>query len=818
MDTNESISKVAHDTATQMPRQKLSVTEKNEKWRKQCIDAAINLVKSYGSLRRQDHSVKQRNYDLFNGKLTKEDLEYAVNPLGIEVEGMTFPAKIQPYDTWSPIFMELMGEESRRPFSFIVAATNPEAISEKDKQRKQLCIDQLTQLITDSNPNTDPKELEAQLAQLDDQYKSYRELREVRATRFLNYLRKNLTIDIIFQKGWKDAIISAEELYSVEEISNEPRVRKINPLEIDFILPHNSDMIDEAEMIVESTYMSTSQIIDQFYEDLTEAQIKQLESQELDDFRSTQYVHDIYVHEPGITPDFLNEHNPTADSRGNKKVYKVTWKSKQKIGFLRFINPQTGEQEERQVSEFYKPVKGEAIDWRWINQYWEGWRIGGPDTGIYINIRPKKLQFRRIDNISACKSGYVGTIYNCDNSKAVSLMDRLAPFIYLYVVIWYNTELAIATNWGKIALIDMSLIPDGWEPEKWFHYARMMKIGFVNSFNIGQKGERQGKQNQSNQNRELNLETGNYIQQHISLLQYIEQKIQELAGIPRQRMGQVKASDLVGNTEHSLNQASFVTEHYFQVHNHTKKRVLETLIETAKKCWEGKTKHIQYITDDMANVFESIDMNEFIDSEFGVFVTNSSKDTETLSTLKALMQAAVQNDKVELSQVIDVLNSESISDIKSKLLKAEADRQEQQQAQIEQQNQGQLQTEQMRIEFEREKLDREDYNKERDRETDIQVAEIKAIASSTLGTGDADQDDNGVPDVLELEKLRQKSIETDKKIALEHKKLKAQSEEAEKQRKHEKEMQNKETKIKEKEIVVKKIAARKAASKPKPKK
>ena len=54
---------------------------------------------------------------------------------------------------------------------------------------------------------------------------------------------------------------------------------------------------------------------------------------------------------------------------------------------------------------------------------------------------------------------------------------------------WYRTELLIATNQGKIALIDIALIPDGWDVEKWMYYATAMKFGFINSFNEGKKGQ-----------------------------------------------------------------------------------------------------------------------------------------------------------------------------------------------------------------------------------------------------------------------------------------------------------------------------------------
>lgn len=763
-----------------LPRQKLSINKKKDPWRRACIDSAIAMIGLYSNTRRSTSHKKQKNYDLLNGKIQRSDLEYAVNPLGLEVANFTFPATIQPYDVWSPIFMELFGEEARRPLNFVVRAVNEDAISEKEQELKAKVTEALERIITSDSE----EELDKQLTAVDKMAMSYQDMRESVATKLLTYLKKDLHIDMVFQKGWEDSLVAGEEIYSVENISNEPRVRRVNPLEVHYILPHNSDLIDDSEIIVEETYMSISQIIDNFYETLTTSEITALESETSMSSDRAQYS-DVVIYDQGYTPEFMNS-SPIHDARGNIKVRKVTWKSKKKIGRLLWID-ESKEQQETIVSEEYKPLDDEKIEWLWINEYWEGYKIG---NDLYKNIKPKRLQFRRMDNLSICKSGYVGAVYNCNNSQSVSLMDRLTPFIYLYVIIWYNTELAISTNMGKIALIDTSLIPDGWDIDKWLHYARIMKIGFVDSFTEGKKGERKGKINQSQQNRELNLETGNYIQQHITLLQYIEGKIKSLAGVPEQRMGDIAASELVGNTERAVVQASYVTEKWFQIHNYNKQRVLEALVETAKEAWSGKSKKVQYVTDELTTSFFSVDMNEFVNSEFGVFVSNSAKDTEALNTLKQLMQAALQNDKVSLSTILDVLGSESIADTKNKLRQAE----EEQIKRAQESEQAQLQHEQgmqsMQIQHEQMVWDHEDMQKQLDRENNIEVAEIKAMGFAK----DTDSDDNGIPDVLEIEKLRQKTQVDREKINLERQRMTQERTDKDKQRKHEEKMKQEDIK------------------------
>ena len=398
----------------------------------------------------------------------------------------------------------------------------------------------------------------------------------------------------------------------------------------------------------------------------------------------------------------------------------------------------------------------------WVSEYWEGTKIG---EKTFINIRVRPQQFRHMDNLSTCSSGYVGTIYNANNTQSVSLMDRLVPWIYLYITLWYRLELSMAANQGKIALIDLSLIPDGWDIEKWIYYAQSMKFGFVDSFNEGKKGQSAGKLagNISNQNKVIDMETGNFIQQHISLLEFVEQKIGNLAGVTPQRMGAVSTSELVGNVERAVVQSSHITEKWFEVHNQTKVRVMETLLNVAKDVYKGKTKRLQYMTDDMANIFFKINGTEFSNSEYGLFVSNSAKDNMAIEALKQLTHAALQNDKMTLSDVAQVYNATSLADLRQGLKQAEAEAEEraqamqqQEQAMQQQAMQSQKEAEQFTMQLEQEKLKlaqekevREDARNTEDNNTKLRIAEMNILAKAA----DTDVNDNGIRDSIDMAKL-----------------------------------------------------------------
>lgn len=751
------------------PKQKLPKSQKTDKWGEECIDAALAYTNIYDTSRRSPRFRKLRNYNLYNGKFDKEDLAYVCNPLGME--DYEFPANMQYYPVATPIFDLLFGEETKRPFSFLVKAVNPEAITDKEKQLKEEIIQAIkAKLLATLSPE------EAQQGQEPEEileyFKySYQDMRESTATKSLEYLKRNLDLKNIFQYGWEDALLAGEEIYKVGVVAGEPVVKRANPIEITALLPHNQYVLDEAEVIVEETWLSVSEIVDMFYDELTPSQIDSLEESEssVSDFHASDSIlpERAYLTEGGSSP--VSYDYSFYDSDGNVRVNFVTWKSKKKVGELIYVD-EYGIEQSKFVDESYKKAPGEKVKWFWINEYWEGVKIG---SEIYVNIRPKSLQFRRMDNISACKSGYVGTVYNANNSQSVSLMDRLVPWIYLYIVMWYRTELLIAANQGKIALIDLALIPDGWEIEKWMYYATAMKFGFVNSFNEGKKGQATGKlANQSTQNKALDLETGNAINGHIQLIEFIEQKIKELAGVTDQRLGAISASETVGNTKRAVTQSSHITEKWFQLHNFTKKRVLETLIEAAKEAWKDGSKKLQYITDDMSATFFSVDGNEFANAEYGVFVSDSDKDREALEVMKELTHAAMQNDRIMLSSIADIYTSDSLSDVKAKLMKVEEQMQQRQEQQSQMAQQMEAQKTQAEMASKQAELEKEYYKIDRDNETKLRVAEINSFKFQE----DQDSNNNNIPDQLEIEKLKAQVHFNNKKLDIEDKKIEVQKE------------------------------------------
>lgn len=771
------------------PRQKLPYSKKTDQWRENCVKSVIKHCKSLQNNRRSPSSAKQRNYNLLNNRINKSDFEYTLNPFDLRKDRLNefqLPASLQPYDVASPTFMLLFGEEAKRMFNPVVRAINSDVASEKLQKKKEYMLQALTSLLS---PKLTGEDKEPVTPEQVAKYMNYsvKDARESVSEKLLQYYKRYLRLSDLWMTGWKDALVSSEEIYRIDDINGGPRVARVNPLQIEFVLPSNTDYIDYADMIHEQNYMTLSQIVDEFYESLTEDQIKELEETYQGNIANPYKMVNL-MEVPEVDSIY---HFASNGSEKGIPVHRVRWKSFKKQGSWHYMDPDTGEMIEETVDEYFKIDKedpSQYIEWFWISEYWEGTLIGNEDKGIFVNVQPRRNQFRSMDNLSSCKSGYVGTLYSALNSQAVSLMDRMVPWIYLYLIIWYNTELLISTNIGKVATIDTSLIPDNWEPEKWLYYIKSMKIAFVNSYNEGKKAERYGDVNMSTQTKSLDLEMGNSIQYNIRLLEFIEEKIEMTSGISRQRKGSISSSELVGNTERAVQQSSNITEEWFRVHNYTKLRVCEALIEVAKDCLINKKKQFQYISDDMSEILFEVDGDEFNNADYGVFISDSIRDQEALQAFKENLRFALQSDKLSFSQIADVFNSESIADLKNKTLRAEQERQQQgmQESQMQQKMQQDMLAKQEQME--QLKLEMQKYIADSTNETKIRVAEIGVFSRQE----NLDQNGDGIPDPMQIAEHALAQQELHSKHANEVMKLRT-----------EKELKQKELSLKERELASK---------------
>lgn len=763
--------------ATVIPKQKIDTKDKTDDWAKAVMHELDKYSPTRGSHTdgRSKRSVKQINYDLLNGRFNRADFSYVTSPYGYSSE--SFPAELQHYDIISPKINLLVGEEMKRPFNFRVVSENSETVEDAKGKKKELILNVFKDREL-MGKSTD-EEIQKELAKVEDYVKySYKDMKSLFGQHALNYLVKDRQLIYLFNRGFVDALVSGEEIYWTGIVNGEPVVRQVNPLELSVVLDPNSEFIDDAQAIIEERWITLGMILDEFYDELTPEDIDKLEDRTLSGTgmgAGTIPFQIVSVDSVPIQDSNLHSGAGAKDQNGNVRVVRYEWRSMRKIGFMTKPNVD-GQEETIQVDETYKVNKNEdeTVEWKWINEYWEGVKIL---DNIFVGIGPKKNQRRRMDNPNICKSGYVGIILNNRNSVSVSLVGRAKAYQYLYNIIYYRLELALAKSKGKAMIMDIAQIPtsEGWDVQKWMYYLDALGVGFINSHEEGKRGQSQGKTSNFNQFTSVDLTMGDFVQQCVNILDKIEDKVGELMGVTRQRLGEIQSSELVGNTERAVSQSSHVTEYLFNAHNEVKRRVLTSVLEYAKIAWR-KGKKINYVDEGLAHVFYEIDGDTFDNSEYGVFVSNTPRDTEILSGLRSLAQVALQSDKANLTDVIAMMKSDSIIEIERRLEQGERRKEE---AMAQQQKEAQA-VEQAKVKQAQDAMSMEIDQKEKDRQNKLQIAQIQALGFAK----DQDTNSNDVPDVLEVAELTHKVQTEQAKLDLEKDKLDVSRKNSEDERVH----------------------------------
>lgn len=776
---------------TQFPPQQLPYNKKNKIWRKKHLDWGDSKTFFNYSVVRNSVVHKKINYDLLNGIVHMEDMQKIINPDSLDASFI--PKQIQHYPIMNSKLNVLRGEESKRVFDYQVIVTNPNAISEIERAKAEEVKQQVISLVQDTALSEE--EFQQQLAKLDDYYTyEWQDQKEVRANALLNHYWKELNMPAIFNQGFMDVLAVAEEIYLCDIVGGEPTLERLNPNKVRVFRSGFSNRIEDADVVIIEDYWNPGRVIDTFYDVLSKKDMEYIENlpntlgqavDKMDNVDDRFGFIDKSMWGDDVKSEFLFNNGTDVSSllpydlAGNVRVLRMFWKSRRKIKKVKYYD-EFGEEQYNFYPETYvlDKVRGEEEEIMWINEAWEGTKIG---TDIYVNMRPRVVQYNRLSNPSRCHFGIIGSVYNLNESKPFSMVDMMKSYNYLYDAVHDRLNKLIAKNWGKIIQLDLAKVPDGWEIDKWLYYAKTNSIAVVDSFKEGNYGAATGKLSGSlsyASSGVIDAELGNSIQVHINLLEYIKTEIGEIVGISRQREGQIANRETVGGVERSTLQSSYITEWLFVQHDDVKKRVLECFLETAKIAMRGGSMKFQYIMSDNSRRIMDIDGDEFAECDYGLVIDNGNSTQELKQKLDMLAQAALQNQTLNFSSIMKLYNSSSLAEKERMIEKNEQElMQRQQEAQQQQMELQQQQLQQAAQQYEME-MQMKDQLNARDNETKLQVARINSQAEDkrfALTFGDnaieeqkADIEKQKVEGnlALEREKLSFEKSKADKELAI----------------------------------------------------
>lgn len=723
------------------PKQKLSYKSKNVKWAAKCVAwGADRNVIQYSPVR---NSVmhQQINYDLLNGKIHMDDIKMIVNPYNITAGFI--PEKIQHYPIMNSKLRVLHGEESKRVFDYRVVVTNPTAITDMQERKKSEIMQRMQQIIADNSSSEEEFQQNAQQLEYWSNY-TYKDFREMRANAILSHYSREQNFTSIFNSGFMDAMAVGEEIYQVCVIQGEPVLKKLNPRKVRVYQSGFSNKIEDADMIVIEDYWSPGRIVDTYCDILKPKDIDYIENYfmkkqglstdgQYDDTAGFINVSDIddnhaTIHDLFGESEYNIENSMPYDFYGNIRVCQVYWKSYRKIQKVKSYDPQTGEETFTLHTEDYVPNTdaGEESTTMWINQAWQGVKIG---ESLYVNMGPCPIQFNRINNPSRCHFGIIGSIYNINDDKPYSMVDIMKPYNYMYDVVYDGLLKLLSRNHGKIIRLDFAKIPEKWGVDKWLTILKTAGVAVEDSFKEGNRGMATGKLAGSLNNASsgvVDAEMSQSILAQIQILEFIKNEMSEVAGISKQREGQISNRETVGGVERATLQSSHITEWLFVTHDDLKKRVLEAFIEVSKAAAKGRTIKFQYILPDSSNRLMEIDGDEYSECDYGIVVDNSPESQELKANLPQLVQAGLSSRMTTFSSAMKIWSTQSLAEKQRMIENDERMMQQQQQQQMQMQQEIQQKQIEENLRMKSMELEQQDMLNQRDNETKILVATIQA--------------------------------------------------------------------------------------------
>ena len=735
----------------QIPRQKLSIKAKTDKWREACVDAIDGLSSSIAWDGRSSKAKKAANYDLMNSKIDPADYNYVMDAYGYGEKYGKTPGRLRCMNIVRQKIEKLVGDEIQRPFDFGVMAVGGEGVSAKAAHKKKVLLDTAKYLIRKDLGMTNEEE-EAEnfqsLKEAESSFTSYADIRERYASAIIKNGLEDERLEFTFQEGFQHGLVVGEEIYYVGIVANKPVVRTVNPLYFEWEKGPENKKVQDAGWTREERFMSTSEIIDEFTEYLTEKQIEDLDNGSVTMGMNTMLPKFAYTMDTMQSLEYQSSYD--ARSRTSYlRVVTVCWKSMKKIGFMSWTD-ENGDEQQTMVDETKKLTEeekeaGYTIEWEWISEVWKGTKIG---DDIYVDINPTDNQMRTMDNPSECKMPYVGATYNNMNSETTALLDLMKPHQFLFNVLWYKLETEIAKSDGKKISMDLANMPTshGMTMEKWMYYFKEMGIMYTNSAEEGKAGTRlMGPQGAPSPIQDFDLTMSQTVQQYMMVMAKLEQLIDTISGTPKQAEGQIAQYETATGIQASMTNASTMTASYFYTHDEIKREVLRQYVEASKYAYaEGKK--INYITNDLERITVEIDSEIFVDSDYNVFPTNSNRDKLIKQKIEQLAPIAMQQDKANFSDMVRLIKTNSMSEFEQILIQGEQEKiardQEMQQMQerINEQNIQAAEAKDIREhQQELETIDRKG-------EWDMRKAVVQAQGFDT----DKDRNNNGVPDVVEV--------------------------------------------------------------------
>lgn len=694
----------------------LSERQKTKERAKKVIDMLIPNAITQTSFFK-DYEIMRDNYRLYNNIIEPEEFAKWCNPIGLDTLALT---EVQPYNKSYQNIDVLLGEELDRKETPRAVAIGNNSVKSKDYELQQVYKAYIAQEINKAiekaqmlMQGASEEEIKAKMEELttaltpDDEFVSnYKSELETVVNKIINYAYFTEDINSLKNEGFFHALIADRELIWVGEENGKPIIRICNPLYTFFDKSPNTKYIQDGNYAGHITRMTVADVIALYSDEMTSTELDRLQENV---FGSTdlyggidskikvyrEKVLDTRLAKGSMDVMYYDEDGLHGSSYTNSihalstkiEVVHVEWKWLRKIGYLTITN-ELEDVETIFVDEGY-PVPKDALtqtynnkfdkkvkrhewndefgtffslEWIWLPDIWEGTRI---DKDIFVKVRRKPNQVYSIHNPFDVKIGYHGVKYNATNAPSISIMGRMKPFVFFYIICMHQMGELVARNDGPIRDIDLSqidlMLGDGDIKDALQKTIAYQKKGFnfYNSMNNTQGGNINSRPKQGIENASSSVDILNLAK----VLEWLEIEIGKAAGISPQRASRFSSSSNVTDNQQAIIQSALITEKYFNKHSKLWNEVISSYVTMFRK-WiydrlqdDEEEMYLQYILPNQGIEALKITKDTDLLGDVGIFITSTNETYKYANKLEQLSLTLLQNDQANFEDISNILRA-----------------------------------------------------------------------------------------------------------------------------------------------------------------
>ena len=471
---------------------------------------------------------------------------------------------------------------------------------------------------------------------------------EIAAQNVVEYLIQDRKTDFK-RKLWdliKDLLVTGYTFYRVVPSPDKSNVQVevLNPLNTFIDKNPNSPYVKDSYRVVVRKYMTKSQILNTYGNDMSAEDIKNLREnwkEELD--YSSKYIrlmrtagcqslgivgdHEAVV-EPGRPVQKNKGYNPNYEQI---PVYEVEWI----------------ETDKDFVMQLYQTV-----------------RIG---QDIYILKGKKEDVIRSVSNPSYCSLTVNGVYFDNRNDEPFSLVLSCANQQDRYDLLIFYRDNLIANSGTAGDWIDESLIPTNlgvqW-PErlkKWLAYKKQ-GIALLDTAQEGRLATGQAPINTIFNGFDDTVKA-QAIQAIQLAIDAVEQTVSSITGVFRERLNGIEAKDAVTNVKIGQNNSYIISRQWYSHMDILTEEILTDCLNEAKIVYKKGLTGTIILGDKYQKIFTALP-EHFTVTDFDIHIVANSDIVRDLEQIKALVPELAKSGAIDLDTIFNIMSCKSLSEAK----------------------------------------------------------------------------------------------------------------------------------------------------------